>query len=294
MSKSTSWIWFTASHSAVMPSVIAKVKHHTPLIESMLTTGFLPLITKPTRITDHSATLIDHIYSNTKSQIYKSGILITDVADHFDTFHVNSKKAPTNAPKYKYIRPMKPDNLKNLQQILSLTDFGSVLATECPNGAYNKFLDIYDNAFNLAIPTKIIKLNRGYIKREPWVTKGLLNSSIIKLKLLRAKIRKPSEHSKHKYTEFCKVFNCIKRSAKSNYYTDIFAININNIKRTWELLRQTLHTQTKRSQLNDTFLIGNNETNSKEEISNGFNTFFTNIGTNISDKIIQPCQEVIS
>ena len=27
MSKSTSWMWFTASHSAVMPSVIAKVKH---------------------------------------------------------------------------------------------------------------------------------------------------------------------------------------------------------------------------------------------------------------------------
>ena len=73
------------------------------LIESMLTTGFQPLITKPTRITDHSATLIDHIYSNTKIQIYKSAILITDVADHFGTFYVNSKKAPTNAPKYKYI-----------------------------------------------------------------------------------------------------------------------------------------------------------------------------------------------
>ena len=183
---------------------------------------------------------------------------------------------------------MNPDNFKNLKQILSLTDFGSVLATECPNGAYNKFLDIYDNAFNLAIPTKIIKLNRRYIKREPWVTQGLLNSSITKLELLRANIRKPSEHNKHKYKEFCKVFNCIKRSAKSNYYTDIFAINVNNIKRTWELLRQALNKQTKRSPLNDTFLIGNNETNRKEEIANGFNTFFTNIGTNISDQIIQP------
>ena len=35
-------------------------------IESMLTTGYLPVITKPTRVTDHSATLIDHIYSNSK------------------------------------------------------------------------------------------------------------------------------------------------------------------------------------------------------------------------------------
>ena len=64
-------------------------------IESMLTTGYLPVITKPTRVTDHSATLIDHIYSNSKSLNYKSRIvgLITDVADHFGTFYVSRKKS---------------------------------------------------------------------------------------------------------------------------------------------------------------------------------------------------------
>ncbi len=33
-------------------------------IESMISKGYLPLITKPTRVTTYSATLIDHIYSN--------------------------------------------------------------------------------------------------------------------------------------------------------------------------------------------------------------------------------------
>ena len=61
-------------------------------IESMLTTGYLPVITKPTRVTDHSATLIDHIYSNSKSLNYKSGIVITDVADHVGTFYASRKK----------------------------------------------------------------------------------------------------------------------------------------------------------------------------------------------------------
>ena len=32
------------------------------VVESMLTTGYLPVITKPTRITDHSATLLDQLY----------------------------------------------------------------------------------------------------------------------------------------------------------------------------------------------------------------------------------------
>ena len=59
------------------------------LTNSMITKGYLPLITKPTRITNHSATLIDHIYSNTTSQNYTSGIIISDLADHFGTFYIS-------------------------------------------------------------------------------------------------------------------------------------------------------------------------------------------------------------
>ena len=66
-----------------------KIKY---FIESMLTRGYLPLITKPTRVKDHSATLLDHIYSNSKSLNYTSGIVITDVADHFGAFYVSRKK----------------------------------------------------------------------------------------------------------------------------------------------------------------------------------------------------------
>ena len=109
-------------------------------IESMLTTGYLPVITKPTRVTYHSATLIDHIYSNSKSLNYKSGIVITDVADHFGTFYVSRKKAHITVSNYKYIRQMKAENFIHFKQILSATDFSSVLACDCPNEAYNKFI----------------------------------------------------------------------------------------------------------------------------------------------------------
>ncbi len=52
----------------------------------VISQGFLPKITRPTRIRPHSATLIDHrpIYSNENrptSQNSTSGIIITDVAD---------------------------------------------------------------------------------------------------------------------------------------------------------------------------------------------------------------------
>ena len=56
-------------------------------VNDVISQGLLPNITRPTRITPHTATLIDHIYSNDNrptSQNDISGIIITDVADHLE------------------------------------------------------------------------------------------------------------------------------------------------------------------------------------------------------------------
>ena len=56
---------------------------------------------------------------------------------------------------------MKAKNFIHFKQILAATDFSPVLACDCPNEAYNKLLCVYyDNAFNIALPTKRIKLMR--------------------------------------------------------------------------------------------------------------------------------------
>ena len=164
-------------------------------IESMISKGYLPLITKPTRITTYSATLIDHIYSNATSQNYDSGIIISDVADHFGTFYASRKYSSKNIPTYTRTRQMKQVNISNFKQLLSSTDFNSVLSDECPNSAYNTFLHIYRDAYDKAFPLKNVKTSRRYIKRQPWITQGILNSSINKCRLLRAKIRNQTVHN---------------------------------------------------------------------------------------------------
>ena len=45
-----------------------------------------PVITKPTRISDHSSTLIDHIYTNVSIQKVVSGIALVGISDHLPTF----------------------------------------------------------------------------------------------------------------------------------------------------------------------------------------------------------------
>ena len=55
-------------------------------LDNLFSNGFIPEITKPTRITSHSATLIDHIYTNKADLTFSSGIILTDISDHFGTF----------------------------------------------------------------------------------------------------------------------------------------------------------------------------------------------------------------
>ena len=81
-------------------------------VNDVISQGFLPKMTRPTRITPHSATLIDHIYDNRPTfQNNISGIIITDVADHFGTFRIVSKCKQTPVQTYSKIRQMKTDNI---------------------------------------------------------------------------------------------------------------------------------------------------------------------------------------
>ena len=55
-------------------------------LDMLLDLGYMPLITKATRITDHTATLIDHIYTNLPQKITKAGICLADITDHLPVY----------------------------------------------------------------------------------------------------------------------------------------------------------------------------------------------------------------
>lgn len=54
-------------------------------LDMLYSNNLLPIITKPTRLTSHTATLIDHIYTNTSTQMI-SGIATIAISDHLPTF----------------------------------------------------------------------------------------------------------------------------------------------------------------------------------------------------------------
>ena len=52
----------------------------------LASSGLFLLITKPTRVTDTSASLIDPIFASSLSNPICPGIILNDVSDHFMTY----------------------------------------------------------------------------------------------------------------------------------------------------------------------------------------------------------------
>ena len=182
-------------------------------IDNISSNAYIPLITKPTRMTPHSVTLIDHIYTNDISRSYKSGIIITDIADHFSIFTIIQIIIDKPKPIFR--------NLLHKRTLL----FNTVTAHEHPDTAYDQFMNIYADAYEEAFPLKTIKVRKKLIKQEPWVTKGLIISSINKDKLFRKKLNKPNAVNINNFSKY-NIFNKIKRAAKKVYYTNIFATSL--------------------------------------------------------------------
>ena len=88
---------------------LLNIESHSPTSDYndiMYSNSFIPLITRRTRVTYSSATIIDTIFTNQfSSQLGESllGILLTDISDHYPVFYVAksmaNKKANTSVSK---------------------------------------------------------------------------------------------------------------------------------------------------------------------------------------------------
>ena len=210
-----------------------QVHHKTnTFIDDTFSNGFSPLITKPTRVTELSGTLIDHAYSNLRNSDIKSGIIIADLSDHFGIFVMINKVTKTQKSEPVLMRSFKEQNINKFQMLLTNTNFNDVLGTDCPQEGYDKLLNKISTHFDSAFPLKLSHPSRKVLKCDPWINDDIKNTAKTKAKLYRKKLKNPSITNIENYKEFCKTFNKDRRLAKMKYYRDTFELLKHDIKQT--------------------------------------------------------------
>ena len=84
--------------------------------------------------------------------------MVTDVSDHFGIFSIlqNVNTINTTKSNTKQSRSFNDENMKIFKKSLDTTDFQEIHNTDCPDKAYNEFINIYMDTFEIAFPLKEI------------------------------------------------------------------------------------------------------------------------------------------
>jgi len=232
---------------------LLNVHRHKPtseFLELNLTTGLLPMITKPTRITHTSATLIDNIYAKAKDAINsESAILVTDISDHFPCLLMlrkDLKKCKENITLSK--RDLNEQTISNINEHLSQFDWPTLIDNCNANDSYNIFDEKIQQGLEKHAPLKTKTISKKYIIREKWMTVGLVKSSLTCDKLYKKSLSKPKDHPQFlAYIEYRNKFNSLKRVAKKNYYCQEIEKYKKDSSKLWSTLKDVIGKKKKKN-----------------------------------------------
>ena len=167
---------------------LMKAEQHKPsmdFLNILYMYNMLPLIKKPTRITNTSASLIDNILSNRiQESIYNlQGILYSDISDHFPVFSINClQNIMENEPQYINKRTISQRNMESFKHDCELTNWNSVYNEKDAQNAYTKYHKIISKLYDKHFPLKRCKV--GYLTKLPWLTNGIKNRQKQKIRCI--------------------------------------------------------------------------------------------------------------
>ena len=157
--------------------------------------GYTPLITKPTRITKSTATLIDNIFTNNLNRTeHLNGILFNDISDHLPIFTITEHDlqnygTKTETNEYS-TRKITHKSLESFSSKLQSCNWQSVLSKNDPTESYTAFYKEFFQLYNKTFPINNCKSKNSKRSNNQWISQGLKKSSKRKEALYKSFIQR--------------------------------------------------------------------------------------------------------
>jgi len=260
-------------------------KQTSEYLDMILGLGLMPIITKATRITDHTSSLIDHIYTNTPEKVIKSGICLADISDHLPVFCTMARTLPTSNEPTRYFRDFSHFNKNAFFQDLATVDFKSLITNDV-NESMSLIVDNLRTVYDYHAPMRKASKQQRKRLQKPWISNAILVSIKRKQKLFKTHLLSKDPRKIKEYKAYSNRLNRIKELAKKNYLTKKFEMNKYNVKYTWKLIGTLISKKKSNSQSTITKLLRNNRFYSdKQSICDQLNTHFINVGHDLAEKL---------
>ena len=205
--------------------------HTSEFLDMLLDLGFMPLITKATRITDHTY----QIYANMPGKTITAGICLADVSDHLPIFCTIANKLSVSN-EIKYFRDYsKFDNEAFLNSLASI-DFRSLVTCDV-NASMNRVTQTLQQISHMHAPVRRASKQKRKQLNKPWISNAILTSiNKKKQQLFKTHFLSYNQEKVRKYKVYNNKLNKIKELAKKTYLKTQFDLHKNNLKTTWKLI----------------------------------------------------------
>ncbi len=259
----------------------------------LLSQGLTQLVKFPTRYSNQSQTLIDHVYTNIPEEKTKTDCLIFPISDHMP---ILTYFTPYN-PDKPSIQPKLIRDFKNFKQDQFLKELNDNLLqiTYKQNLPANELWEMFENILNETTnkyaPLKLQSRKEFNKSLSPWITKAIIKNIKTRQKLYHKYIQNRSKVNWLKFCSFRNKINSKIVKAKQDYYKSEIIKAKSSSKNTWKVMNQIMNLKFKVNSTNEIKEINdetNATTNDKVKICNIFNDFFTSIGNKLSELIDTP------
>ena len=210
---------------------------------------FVPHITLPTRITSHSKTLIDNIFSNDPDFSQGvSGNFTFSISDHLPQFLL-MPKVDNHPPKKHNIQKR---NMKNLDKENFVADFINInwrqvlsVGLMDTQHSFENFDKKVSEIIDKYVPLKKLNKKQFRLQAKPWITPGIIKSIKRRDKLLRLYIKSNEPNRKVElHTEYKILRNKITaliRNSKKKHHQKYFIENSKDIRKTWNGIKNIIN-----------------------------------------------------
>ena len=266
------------------------LKHHTHqqtggYLDMLFSHDLLPVITKATRITSHTTTLIDHIYTNTVNSLV-SGILTIDISDHLPVFCMTDIKVKKQKQKM-YFRDDSTFNADSFLQDVYAIDWNDI-TMQCTDlhEITALTIDALKSIVNKHAPKKQTSRNKQRLLHKPWISKGILKSIKIKHTMYKTHFLSRDPSKVCEFKKYSNRLNYLKNISKKTYFCKHFDLCKGNLKATWKLIGTLIKRKTKAQSTPLRIFRNNKAYTNNADIADQFNKHFINVGPLLASNLV--------
>ena len=254
----------------------------------LLSLGLRNLINLPTRVTESTETVIDHIVTNLPPASIESGIIQEDISDHYPIHAIANLKIkkptlPAHHFRRKFPYSKKPKFLDTLKS--RLENYPDPTPDDCVSSFIN-FISIFQLTGEQVFPATKLSCKDRKRYKHPWMTAGILKSREKRFYLLKRSLELKTPESRQIYKRFRNKYTHIIEAAKANYHGKGFEDIGTDVTKTWKKINEMKNTNMKsKSTLPEKLVVNGTELHDKHDIANHLNKHFVQKGPNLAAKL---------